>query len=410
MTSTYRQKIIDELVRLDMEHWGEWESISDYLFKNPELSGQEFEASKFLGTYMAGHGFNVEFPYEDIPTAFIATYGDLNGPSIAFLAEYDGLPGYDTQSGNGHACAHNWIAATMCGIAVVLSKLKTRFGGRIVLIGTPAEETYGAKVNMIEKGAFKGIDAVFQAHLENATVIDSSALAMSSIQFDFTGKAAHAASYPEEGVNALDAVQLMFMGINSLRQHLRDDARVHGIITEGGVATNIVPDKGVCRISMRAKDRDYLQTVVSRVIDCARGAALITGTQVSYAKYENDFDDLVNIPVLMDMTKQNLELFGIDEFLSKEDAPPPGSTDIGNVSYICPTLYAEIDLKADKPFHVHEAEALKYANSEYAYRRMREVVKAFSLTALELYMCPEKLELAKMEHQEMTMHGGSMAR
>lgn len=399
MESRTKKLILDDLAKLEKQHRKEMQEISDFLFENPELSSQEFEASKYLSEYMEKNGFAVSFPYEDIPTAFIAEFGEKRGPSIAFLAEYDGLPGYDTPSGNGHACAHNWIAATMCGVAAILSKMKQHFDGQILLIGTPAEETYGAKINMIEKGAFDGIDIIFQAHLEDATVIESSALAMSSIQFDFTGRAAHAASYPEEGINALDAVQLTFMGINSLRQHLRDDARVHGIITEGGVATNIVPEKGSCRISMRAKDRKYLQHVVSRVIDCAKGAALITGTDMIHSKYENDFDDLINVPKLMEVTRKNLEMFGISDFISKEDAPPPGSTDIGNVSYVCPTLYAEIALGADKPFRVHEADALKYANSEYAYEKMSQVAQAFSYTALELYKNPDLVSSIKAEHQ-----------
>lgn len=398
----YRTSVNEDIERLEFAYREEFQSISDYLFNNPELGGEEFLSSQYIGDFMKKHGFEVSYPYDDIPTAFIAEFGDATGPTIAFLAEYDGLPGYDTPSGNGHACAHNWIAATMCGVAVVLSKLKSRYKGRIMLIGTPAEETYGAKVNMIKKNAFSEVDIIFQAHLENDTVVDSSALAMSSMRFEFTGRAAHAASYPEEGINALDAVQIMFMGVNSLRQHLRDDARVHGIITEGGVATNIVPDKGVCKISMRAKDRNYLKHVVSRVIDCARGAALITGAQVDYEKFENDFDDLVNVPSLMDMTVRNLKHVGIDRFLSKEDAPPPGSTDIGNVSYVCPTLYAEIAMGADRPFRVHEAEALSYANSEFAYKRMEQVIKAYAMTAVELFENPELVESVKEEHRRVT--------
>lgn len=404
MTSEFRSEMISEVSRIEKALRTEFESVSDFIFNHPELGGEEFESAKYLGEYMEKHGFEVSFPYSDLPTAFIASFGDDKGPTIAFLAEYDGLPGYATASGNGHACGHNWIASTMCGTAVVLSKLKSHFEGRILLIGTPAEETFGAKINMIEKDAFAGVDVVFQAHLEDDNVIESSALAMSSMQFEFKGKAAHAASYPEDGINALDAVQIMFTGINALRQHLRDDARVHGIVTEGGTATNIVPDRGVCKFTMRAKDKNYLKHIVSRVIDCAKGAALITGAEVTYDKYENDFDDLINIPSLMDLTIKHLNDQGIEDFLSKEEAPPPGSTDLGNVSYICPTVYAEIALGADRPFRVHEAEALDYANSEFAYRRMEQIVKAYSMTALELFVNPERIHQAKAEHERI-IHG-----
>ncbi|KIL74760.1 M20 family metallopeptidase [Bacillus badius] len=391
---------------IESQYRTEFQEISDFIFNHPELGGEEHISSRYLAEVLAGHGFKVSFPYEDLETAFIAEYGDENGSSIAFLAEYDALPGYNTPSGKGHACGHNWIAATMCGCAIVLSKIKHNFKGKIFLIGTPAEETFGAKVNMEKKGAFDNIDVIFQAHLENETIIDSAALAMSEIQFEFTGKAAHAASYPEEGINALDAVQLTFMGINSLRQHVKPDVRMHGIITEGGVATNIIPDRGVCQITVRSKDRDYLKYVESRVIDCARGAALITGAKLEYKYLGNTFDDLINIPLLMDMMKNNLREVGINKFLSKEEAQPPGSTDLGNVSYNCPTLYVEVDLEADKPFKVHEEEALRYVNSEYAYKKMTQVINAMAFTALELYTDPVKIELVKREHKEIISNKG----
>lgn len=386
---------------IESQYRTEFQEISNFIFNHPELGGEEYVSSKFLAEVLEGHGFKVSFPYEDLKTAFIAEYGDEDGPSIAFLAEYDALPGYNTPSGKGHACGHNWIAATMCGCAIVLSKMKKHFKGKILLIGTPAEETFGAKVDMEKKGAFTNIDVVFQAHLENETVVDSAALAMSEIQFEFTGKAAHAASYPEEGINALDAVQLTFMGINSLRQHVKPDVRIHGIITEGGVATNIIPDKGVCQITVRSSSREYLKYVESRVIDCASGAALMTGARLEYKYLGNTFDDLINVPLLIDMMKNNLREVGISKFLSKEEAQPPGSTDLGNVSYKCPTLYVEVDLEGDRPFKVHEEEALKYVNSEYAYKKITQVINAMAFTALELYIDPNKIELVKREHKEI---------
>lgn len=387
--------------KIELQYRDEFQAISDFIFNHPELGGEEYVSSKYLAEIMKNHEFSVSFPYEDLDTAFIAEYGDDDGPTIAFLAEYDALPGYDTPSGNGHACGHNWIAATMCGCAIVLSKMKENFKGKILLIGTPAEETFGAKVNMVEKGAFDNVDIVFQSHLESQTVIDSIALAMNSIQFEFTGRAAHAASYPEDGINALDAVQMTFMGINCLRQHVKSDVRIHGIITEGGVAANIVPDRAVCQISTRSMNKNYLKYVVSRVIDCAKGAALISGAKLEYKNYENPFDDLVNVPSLINIMKDNLKEVGIAKFTSKEDAPPPGSTDIGNVSYICPTLYAEVDLEADRPFKVHEEEALNYANSEYAYKKMTQIINSLVFTALELYMDSDKIEMIKEEHKEI---------
>lgn len=394
----------DQINEIEATYREQFQQISDYLFHHPELSGKEYISSQYVADMMETFGFSVHFPYPDdaeLQTAFIAEFGDEDGPAIAFLAEYDALPGYNTPSGNGHACGHNWIAATMCGCAVVLSKLKKQFKGKILLIGTPAEETYGAKINMLKKGAFDHVDVVFQAHLADETVIDSSALAMTDFQFEFTGKAAHAASYPEEGINALDAVQLTFMGINALRQHVKPDVRIHGIITEGGAATNIIPDKGVCLITVRSEDREYLKHVKSRIIDCGKGAALMTGASFSYKELGNSFDDLINVPSLMELTQKHLEAAGIHNILSKEEAPPPGSTDIGNVSYKCPTLYVEVDLEADQPLRVHEEDALKYVNSHYAYLKMTQVIRALSSSALELFLDPEKVADIKQEHQHI---------
>ncbi|MGB5823364.1 MAG: M20 family metallopeptidase [Proteocatella sp.] len=389
------------VIETEKKYRKEFEEISDVIFNNPELSGEEHWSSKYLAGVMSSHGFKVEFPYPDMETAFTAEYGDEDGPVIAFLAEYDALPGYETPSGNGHACGHNWIASTMAGCAIVLSKLKENFKGKILLIGTPAEETYGAKVDMVKKGTFDNVDVIFQSHLESETVIDTAALAMSSIQFEFTGRASHAASFPEEGINALDAVQLTFMGINSLRQHVKPDVRIHGIITDGGLATNIVPARGVCQITMRSSDKKYLEHVVSRVIDCAKGAAMITGAGVKYHNFENTFDDLLNIPYLMEIMKKNLIEAGITKFSSQEDAPPPGSTDIGNVSYVCPTMYLEVDVEADRPMKSHEAEALDYVNSEYSYRKMTQIINATVCSALELYLDKDKLEKVKEEHKSL---------
>lgn len=396
----------EKLADIEKNYRETFESISDHLFHHPENSGEEYESANYLAQMMESFDFTVTFPYTDIKeidTAFIAEFRTGEGPTIAFLAEYDALPGYKTPSGNGHACGHNWIASTMCGTAIVLSKLKDHFEGRILLIGTPAEETYGGKINMLKEGAFDGVDIVFQAHLANETVLDSAALAMTDYEFEFIGKSAHAASYPENGINALDAVQLTFMGINALRQHVRQDVRIHGIVKEGGTATNITPDRGVCHVTVRAQDREYLKHVSSRVIECGKGAALMTRAEFIYRQLGNSFDDLINVPSLMALTKKNLIDVGITNFTSQKDAPTPGSTDIGNVSYLCPTFYIEVDLEADEPLFVHEEEALNYVNSQYAYDKMSQVVRAFSSSALELFLEPKRVETIKEEHKNILL-------
>lgn len=370
------------------------EEISNYIFNHPELGDRELLSSKYLVDLLKENGFKVEYPYLDIATAFRAEFGDETGPTIAFLPEYDALPGYGKENKNAHACGHNWIAATTVGAALVLSRLKDNFNGKIVVLGTPAEETTGRKVDMVNKGAFKDIDAVFQMHLAEETSLNSTALAMDSYEFSFKGKASHAAAYPHEGINALDAVNLTFAGINALRQQLRQDVRIHGIITEGGSAPNIIPENCACRIEVRSRNRSYLNEVSERVKNCARGAALMTGAKLSISNFENSYDDLHVNAVLQALHRTSLEKAGFKEF-SKEERNP-GSTDIGNVSYAAPTMYANIGIAQGKA-KVHEEEFLEYANSCEAKEKILMVVRAFSYSALELFNNKELLEKVKEE-------------
>lgn len=370
----------------------EIENISEYLFYHPELGDSEFLSSKYLVDLLKENGFKTEYPYLEIETAFKAEFGDNNGPRIAFLPEYDALPGYGPDKKNAHACGHNWIAAITVGAALVLSKLQDDFKGKIVVIGTPAEETVGRKVDMVSKGAFENIDAVFQMHLGANTSLNSSSLAMDAFEFKFNGKASHAASSPHEGINALDAVNLTFAGISALRQQLKSDVRIHGIVTEGGYAPNIIPEQCTCRFEVRSEKRSYLNEVSERVKNCAKGAALMTGTKLEISNFENSFDDLMVNSTLTEIAKKNLERCGIKDFIDRKD--PPGSTDLGNVSYVCPTMYGNIGV-GDGKTKPHEEKFLDYVNSTEAKEKALMVVQALCYSALELYENPETLKKLK---------------
>lgn len=272
----------------------EIENISEFIFEHAELGNEEYVSSAYLVEKLKDYGFQVTYPYLDIPTAFRAEYKKGEGLKVAFLPEYDALPGYgENKNQTAHACGHNWIAATTLGAAISLATLNENFNGTIVVIGTPAEETVGGKCELVEKSAFSDIDAVIQMHLGAENNINVLTLAMDSIEFNFSGVAAHAACYPEKGVNALDAVNLMFAGVNALRQHMKSDARVAGIITEGGMACNVVPDKASCRYYIRSKERSYLRELTQKIINCAKGAALMTGAELEYHNFENSYDNLI---------------------------------------------------------------------------------------------------------------------
>lgn len=366
----------------------EIEAISEYIFEHPELGNEEYISSKYLVEKLKEHGFKVIYPYLNLETAFRAELYCGKGPKIAFLPEYDALPGYGPDKTQiAHACGHNWIAASTLGAAIALSRLKDKINGTIVVIGTPAEETVGGKCDLVNRGAFSDIDAAIQMHLGAENNMNVLTLAMDSIEFRFHGVASHAAAYPEKGVNALDAVQLMFAGINALRQHMRGDARVAGIVTEGGAACNTVPDLAACRFYIRAKDRAYLEELTQKVINCAKGAELMTGATLEYFNFENSYDDLVYHEGLRTSLRANLETLGVAAFVDS-DAEASGSSDIGNVSHVCPTVYCELDTGARPKAYAHNEDFLDYVHGENAKRTLHIATKAMAATALDIFEEP----------------------
>jgi amidohydrolase len=363
----------------------EFEEISDYIFKNPELGLKEIKSAEYLIKKLKQHGFSVEENYCGFPTAFRGEFGNNDGSAICFLAEYDALPGYGKDKNeNGHACGHNWIAASTLGAAIALSKLKDKFSGKIVLIGTPAEETLGPKVDMVNKNAFDNIDVVFQMQLGNKTNIASKALAIDSFKFDFFGKTAHASAFPEDGINALDSVNLLYSGINCLRQHVKSDVRIHGVIRNGGLAPNTVPDYASCEFMIRSETREYLDTVTERVLNCAKGAAMMTGCKLVYSNVDNSFDNLLNLTILQDLMERNLTEIGVKN-INRGIGGGAGSSDIGNVSKVVPTMYTEMEIESEKNCYVHNENFLKYVNSDRSNVVLNKAIKAMVNSSLEIY-------------------------
>ncbi|WAA09024.1 M20 family metallopeptidase [Fervidibacillus albus] len=313
--------------------------ISMYMYKHPELGDQEFESSKRLANVLEEHGFSVEWGIANRPTAFRAEFsGTKSGPTVCYLAEYDALPGI------GHGCGHNLIGTMSTGAGILLSKIVSETGGKVVVFGTPAEETNGAKVPMTEKGLFDGIDVAMMVHPSGESYESGASLAMDALQFTYYGKAAHAAAAPEKGINALDAVIQLFNGINALREHLPLDVKIHGIINEGGKAANIVPDLASAQFYIRASTRAVLNQVVKRVKNIAEGAALMTGAKLEISNYELSYDNMVTNRTLSDRFTKNLSAIS-----SKPIYPPKkeyGSLDLGNVSQVVPAIHPYIGLNA----------------------------------------------------------------
>lgn len=364
------------------------ERVSHEIFEHPELGDQEFYSSKFLTDEMRKLGFQVTMPYCGIPTAFRCELGEEDGPKVGFLAEYDALPGYGPDHDqNGHACGHNWIAGSTVAACAALARVKQYFKGRIVLIGTPAEETLGRKIDIAREGGFDDLDAAFQIHLGEYNSVDAVALACTELNFTFIGKATHASGSPELGINALDACNLTFAGVNAMRQHVTSDVRIHGIIKNGGMACNIVPDHCTMQYFVRSADKDYLEVVIERVLNCARGAALMTGAKLEWDRSPNTFYDYKHIDHLLESFRKNLEELGVSDFV-QESIYHSGSTDVGNVSYCCPTAYGYLSTSPVSDAQTHDAAFLEVACSPYADSLIHTGAKAMAATALEIF-CDE---------------------
>ncbi|WP_163971760.1 M20 family metallopeptidase [Oceanobacillus halotolerans] len=312
-------------------------NMSDHLYENPEIGDQEFKSMQLLVDYLKEHQFEVETGLVNRPTAFKATFKSKKaGPTIAYLAEYDALPGV------GHGCGHNLIGTMSVGAAITLSKLVGETGGNVVVLGTPAEETNGAKVPMSEESIFDDIDVAMILHPSDQSYKSGESLAMDAIQYSYTGKSSHAAASPEKGINALDSVIQLFNGINALREHVPSDVRIHGIISEGGQAANVVPDKATAQFYIRASDRQTLNEVVEKVKYIAEGAALMTGAKLAISNYELSYDNMITNEKLSDVFTSNLQ--SVDKQKIYDAKQGTGSIDMGNVSQVVPAIHPYIGL------------------------------------------------------------------
>ena len=368
-----------------------WE-INDILYYQPELGDEEFESMKLLVEFLEQHQFAVEKGIVGRPTAFKAVYDSKKeGPTIAYLSEYDALPEV------GHGCGHNMIGTMSAGAGVLLSKVVDEIGGRVIVLGTPAEETNGAKVPMAEQGVFDDIDAAMILHPADESYESGESLAMDAIQFDFRGRTSHAAASPEKGINALDAVIQLFNGINALRQHVTSDVRIHGIIKEGGVAANIVPDKAIAQFYVRAKDRNYLNEVVQKVISIAKGASAMTGADVHIENYELSYDNMVTNQTLSQLFTSNLLTTGVKQVEKAKESY--GSIDMGNVSHVVPAIHPYIGL--DSPGLIaHTREFADLTITDNSHKILARGALALALTGYDLITNKEVFEKMKNEFRQ----------
>ena len=357
--------------------------ISDYIYNNPELGNEEYKAVEALTIFLKEHNFQVECPIPDMDTAFKATFDSGKpGMTIGYLCEYDALPKI------GHGCGHNMIGVMSSGAAVALSKVLDEIGGKIIVYGTPAEETNGGKVILAEAGVFDELDAAMIVHPDGETRASGSSSALYPIRFIYKGKTAHAASCPEKGINALNSVIQLFNGIDALRQHVTPDVKMHGIITKGGVAANIVPDEAVADFYFRASTKERVTEVIEKVKKIAEGAALMTGATLEMERYELPYDDLKTNEKLSEMFNENLRALGITDI--NPGKATGGSSDIGNVSHVAPTIHPYIGI-TDCPMVGHSVEMAKATTTNKAHDRLLIAALAMAYTGYDVIVRNESL-------------------
>jgi amidohydrolase len=373
---------------------------ADWIHAHPEIGHQEVEASRRLKRLLESAGIPVETGTAGMATAFKAELGGKRGarPRVAILAEYDALPGL------GHGCGHNLIGTSAVGAGLALSEVIPELGGSIWVLGTPAEESAapnsGGKVHMVNAGIFSDVDAAIMFHpgSETAVTMDRS-LAARGFEFYFHGRAAHAAGAPEEGLNALDAVVLFYNAISMLRQQVRSDVRIHGIILNGGAAANIIPEYATIRYRTRADDSEYLAEVVERVIACADGAARATGCRLEWKEYMPGYENTMPNRVLLELMTHNLRALGV-QVNNERRRSGRGSTDFGNVSRRVPGIEARIAITDHLEVPGHSVEFREAAGSDKGRQAMLIAAKGLAMTAVDLLTNPDHLKRARAAFEE----------
>ncbi|MEA2525293.1 MAG: hypothetical protein QOF73_2520 [Thermomicrobiales bacterium] len=375
--------------------------VADAIHARPELAMEERFACDLLATTMERYDFAVEREAGGVETAFKARLrGHGGGPAIAFLAEYDALPGL------GHGCGHNLIASSNLAAAIGLSAVIDRLPGEVMLIGTPAEEAIGGKVLMVDGGAFDDVDIALSSHHagDETTVAteppQGTCLAVAPLRFEYAGKTAHAASDPHDGINALNAVIHLFVGLDALRQHVTPDVRIHGIITDGGKAPNIVPDYAAAEFYFRAASKEALNALVERGIAVAEGAAAMTGARLTVTP-GLAYDDVRPNYTLGQLLKSKFSMAGLEKRESangrrRRIGPGPYSTDLGNVSRRVPTSSIQFAI-SETPIRGHSTEVVECSISDLGRENAINTGKALALAAVDLLTDPALLETVRAE-------------
>ena len=380
------RRLLPEL--MDMARW---------LHDHPELSGEEEKGSRLLADRLSKAGFQVEFGAGDLPTAFVARHGKGAAPVVAFLAEYDALPEI------GHGCGHNLIGTAALGAALALAAAQGDRSGEIRVVGTPAEETLGGKVVLVDAGVFRDVDAALMVHPAAEDRVLSDSLACQSLEVTYLGRAAHAVAHPEKGLNALDPLLALFAARDAVMRQSRTGVRIVGVITAGGVRPNVVPDRAVGRFSLRAPTRAILEDTVASFRRHAKSLGEGFGCGLEIRPTDNAYDEMITNVAMADAYRENLAALGV----TVNDAPREhkGSLDMGNVSHAVPSVHPFFSLVPhDVASHTREFAAATL--TEAGQDGLLRSVQAMAMTGLDLLDDPDLLGRAKKEHAARGHAGG----
>jgi amidohydrolase len=358
-------------------------STCRHLYEHPELSGEEYESAKLLASRAERQGFQVVHGVAGLPTAFKAIMqvdGNSAKPQIAFLAEYDALPLV------GHGCGHNMIGTAGTYAAISLAAIADELPAQVALFGTPAEETDGGKITMLDAGAFEGVAAAMMIHPGIYNEVAYSSLACISVIVEFRGRSAHAAASPWKGINALDAMIQLFVNVDMARKQLPPSARMPGVIWKGGERANMVPDFTQAQFSLRGKDKEEAELVYAKFVECAEAAAKATGATMTQSIDGHPYYDMRPNSALAELYKANWMQLGGEE--PHTDPKPHGSLDIGNLSHKFPCLHPSVRITYDETIGGHTHEFREATMTPFAQDQLIRAIKTLALTGLDAMYHP----------------------
>lgn len=367
--------------------------ISKYIHSNPEYCFEEYKACKILINYLEKEGFIVEAGICDLSTAFKGTYkGEKSGYNIGIFAEYDAVAGL------GHGCGHNIMAAMAVGTAMSLKEIVDKVGGTVSVFGTPAEEGGGGKIIMLEKGAFKDLDAAMILHPANDTVVNDISYSRTDLEVNFYGKSSHAATFPDQGTSALNPLIQLFNMVNAMRLELMEKGKILGVITKGGYDPIYIPDHCIGKFTIRSFDMKFKLQLVDRFIKMCQSIAEATNTIFKYEVLGHPYEDIRNNEAIEALLEENLKALG-EVVKPRERELGIGCTDMGNVTHCVPALQSYI--KVCDGAKGHTMEFLQACSDERGEKALITGAKAMAMTAVDLLYSHENMKKVKLNFQEM---------